>query len=232
MGVMEDTKDRNAAANGMSGKTYRAAEIATRLIFAIVFVVNVHCALSFMIDPAAYAGAYELSGVAGEVAVRGIGVAFLMWNATYPLVIVHPARHRALAGVVVAQQVIGLVGESAILLSLPAGHETLAAGIARFIAFDAAGLALMGAAFAWLCAVLAREKRFSRAAVDGPGPRARAHGEREGGVAIGDHTGYVGAPPARCRSNAREGVADAGCEGPVQGDRTPGGGADAKGGIR
>ena len=65
----------------------------------------------------------------------------------------HPFPHLengALYVVVLVQQAIGLVGETAILLGLPGGHEVLAASILRFIAFDAAGLVLMAAAFAWL----------------------------------------------------------------------------------
>lgn len=43
-------------------------------------------------------------------------------------------------------QLIGVIGEGAILLLLPAGYATLSASILRFIAFDAAGLGmLMGA---------------------------------------------------------------------------------------
>lgn len=124
--------------------------IVARIAVAIVFVLNVQCALQFAFWPASFAGAYELSGVAGEAAVRGLGVAFLMWNATYPAVIASPRRFRALYVVVLVQQAIGLVGESAILLGLPAGHDVLAASILRFIAFDAAGLIVVAAAFAWL----------------------------------------------------------------------------------
>ena len=79
-----------------------------------------------------------------------IVVAFLMWNATYPVVIANPRRYRAVFLIVLAQQAIGLVGETAILLGLPAGHEVLAASILRFIAFDAAGFIAMLAAFAAL----------------------------------------------------------------------------------
>lgn len=117
---------------------------------AAVFLINAQCALSFALQPASFAGAYELSGVSGNVAVQGIGVAFLMWNATYPVVIANPRRYRAVFLIVLAQQAIGLVGETAILLGLPAGHEVLAASILRFIAFDAAGFIAMLAAFAAL----------------------------------------------------------------------------------
>ena len=136
----------------------RIALNAARVAYAVVFAINVQCALSFVLWPGAFSGAYELSGVAGEAAVRGLGVAFLMWNATYPLVIANPVKHRALAGVVIAQQVIGLVGESAILAMLPAGHDVLAGGILRFIAFDAAGLVIMVAAFVWMSMALRRPR--------------------------------------------------------------------------
>lgn len=97
-----------------------AATWVVRLCFAFVFVVNVQCALGFALAPEAYMGAYELGGVPGRVATQGIGIAFLMWNCTYPLVIWRPERHRALASVVLAQQVVGLVGESLIRATLPA----------------------------------------------------------------------------------------------------------------
>lgn len=123
-----------------------------RVAFAAVFALNVMCALQFVLDPSSYAGAYELEGVAGETAVRGIGIAFLMWNATYPAFIAAPSRFRVLGWVILAQQAIGLVGESLLLYSLPAGHDVLAGSIMRFIAFDGAGLVLMGVAFALLMA--------------------------------------------------------------------------------
>lgn len=128
----------------------RAAGLAARVAVALVFALNVQCAVSFVLWPGAYAGGFELEGVPGAAAVRGLGVAFLMWNATYPAVIANPRRFRALYAVVLAQQAVGLAGESWILLSLHAGHAALAASIVRFIAFDAAGLVLMAAAFAWL----------------------------------------------------------------------------------
>lgn len=136
------------AAPTRSDAGVRAAIWACRAAFALVFAVNVHCALSFAVDPASYAGGFELTGVAGEAATRGMGVAFLMWNCTYPLVIWKPQRHITLAGVVLAQQVVGLIGESAIRATLPAGHDLLASSIDLFIAFDAVGLLLMGVSLA------------------------------------------------------------------------------------
>ncbi len=110
----------------------------------MVFCWNVLCALQFAAAPEAFAGAYQLEGAAGAAAVRGMGVAFLMWNATYPLFLWQPDRFKALGWIIVAQQVIGLVGECAIFASLPnAGYEMLGASILRFAAFDGAGLILM-----------------------------------------------------------------------------------------
>jgi hypothetical protein len=117
---------------------------------AAVFAVNVQSALAFIITPARYADGFEVSGVPGEMLVCSLGILFLMWNATYPPVIAFPWRFRALFAVVLAQQVIGLVGETWMLVSLPAGHEALAATATRFIAFDGAGLVLMAVAFALL----------------------------------------------------------------------------------
>ena len=89
-----------------SPRSVKIAIWVVRLCFAFVFVVNVQCALGFALAPEAYMGAYELGGVPGRVATQGIGIAFLMWNCTYPLVIWRPERHRALASVVLAQQVV------------------------------------------------------------------------------------------------------------------------------
>ncbi len=129
----------------------RATLVATwvmRVAFLAVFVINVQCAVVFIVNPAAYAPAYELSGVAGEVAIRGLGVAFLMWNVTYPAFIVAPRRWPVLGWVILVQQVVGLVGESLILASLSAEHATLASSIQLFITFDAAGLVAMALTFA------------------------------------------------------------------------------------
>ena len=130
----------------------RALEWGVRAAFAAVFALNVTCALQFAVAPAAFAGAYGLEGVAGEAAVRGMGVAFLMWNATYPAFVASPRRFAVLGWVILAQQAIGLCGEAAILASLLSGSGLLAASIGRFIAFDGAGLALMGLAFGLLVA--------------------------------------------------------------------------------
>lgn len=118
-----------------------------RLLTAAVFAMNVQCALAFMLGPAAYVASFELSGAAGSYFIQAMGVLFLMWNATIPPVILRPARYRLLFGVVIAQQVIGLAGESWLLFTLPASHAILASTASRFIFFDTLGLIALVAAF-------------------------------------------------------------------------------------
>ena len=124
-------------------RAVRACTWIARIGFAIVFIVNVQCALSFVFEPSAFVGAYELSGVPGNVAIQGMGVVFLMWNVPYAVYIAHPVRFHAMGWVAIVQQTIGLVGESLILAGIPAGHTLLSESILRFIAFDALGLVIM-----------------------------------------------------------------------------------------
>lgn len=124
-----------------------------RSVVGTVFVVNVWCALVFIFDTDTYVAGFELSGVAGRVMVQGIGILFLMWNATYPLVLRDPEKYRAVCGVVLVQQAIGVIGETWLTLTLPPGHSILVATGARFIVFDFAGLLAMLFAF-----VIGKEK--------------------------------------------------------------------------
>jgi hypothetical protein len=121
----------------------------TRLVISIVFFFNVTCALAFIAWPDRYAPAFELAGVPGRVMVRGIGILFLMWNATYPPVLVRPGQNRALFAVLLIQQAIGLAGETWMWATLPSGHDALWTTGLRFIAFDGAGLVGMGPLY-WL----------------------------------------------------------------------------------
>lgn len=147
-GKAPDPRGARSPSGGAPGT--RAAERAVRVAYALVFALNAQCALLFVLWPDAYASHFELHGAPGAAAVQGLGIAFLMWIATYPAVIASPLRFRALSVVVLVQQAIGLAGELLIRLSLPAGHGLLAASIDRFVAFDAAGLAVMAASLIWL----------------------------------------------------------------------------------
>ncbi len=119
-----------------------------RLLVFVVFCWNMACIISFLTEPNAVMGSYQLSGEVGRATIRGMGIAFLMWNATYPAVIVAPQRFRTLFIVVLAQQLIGLIGETWIMSGLTASMSVLSSSILRFVAFDAAGLVMMAIAFA------------------------------------------------------------------------------------
>ncbi len=114
-----------------------------RVMLLMVLVSNLSAAIPYVVRPADYAAAFELSGVPGQVAVRGFGLLFLMWAVPFVPAILHPVRHRVALACVLAMQVIGLVGESLMLIGLPAGHDALRATGLRFIAFDGAGLILL-----------------------------------------------------------------------------------------
>jgi hypothetical protein len=119
---------------------------ATRLLIAVVVAWNLECALVFWFNPGIFAPGFELAGIPGAAAVRGFAVLFVMWNIPYLLALWHPQRHRISLWEALAMQTVGVIGESFILFSLPAGHVILHASLLRFITFDASGVvALLGA---------------------------------------------------------------------------------------
>ena len=118
-----------------------------RIVVLAVFIMNVQCAISFIVWPEAYMASYALSGLSGKVVMRSIGIAFLMWNATYPAVIWSPYRHKLIFAIVLLQQVIGLIGESLLCISILGQSDVLVSSLLRFIIFDGVGLALMAFAF-------------------------------------------------------------------------------------
>lgn len=128
-----------------------------RIALLIVFAWNVHCALVFIIFPQNFLSAYELSGVGGLVAIQGVGVVFLMWNATYPIVIFNPWKYRVIFIIIIIQQIIGLAGENFIKLTTASESSILRASLMRFVIFDSIGLALMLLAYV-LMLIAYREK--------------------------------------------------------------------------
>jgi hypothetical protein len=116
---------------------------AARLLIAIVVAWNLECALTFLISPGLYAPGFELAGIPGEAAVRGTAVLFVMWNIPYVVALWQPHRHRISLWEALIMQVTGLLGESLILWSIPAGHTILQSSLVRFIGFDAAGVLLL-----------------------------------------------------------------------------------------
>jgi hypothetical protein len=120
---------------------------SARGLILSVFCANLTAAIPFILNPERFVPGFELSGLSGEVSVRGLGIVFLMWNATFPPVIFLPDRFRLLFSVMLVQQMIGLFGETAMWLSLPAGHAALRATGMRFMLFDGFGLAALICAF-------------------------------------------------------------------------------------
>ena len=117
-----------------------------RLLIGLVVFFNLQAALAFLINPQAYAPAFQLSAVPGESAVRGIGVLFVMWNIPYLVALWNPRKNRTALHEALAMQAIGLLGESLIYAGISPEHIQLQASILRFITFDSAGLLLLVAA--------------------------------------------------------------------------------------
>ena len=65
-----------------------------RVLVGVVFVVNVQCALVFLLLPGRYATLFELQGSAGEAIIQGMGVLFLMWNVPYGVAPVIPMHRK------------------------------------------------------------------------------------------------------------------------------------------
>lgn len=118
-----------------------------RLLIGIVAVWNLQAASIFIFSPSRFVRAYELSGGAGEAAVRGAGVLFLMWNLPYLFALFNPIRYRLALILALLMQLTGLIGESYILSTLSMEHVILRNSITRFIAFDGAGLLLLVLAY-------------------------------------------------------------------------------------
>ena len=121
---------------------------AVRLLIAVVVAWNLECAMVFFINPGVYAPGFELTGIPGEAAVRGFAVLFLMWNIPYLVALWQPRRNRLSLWEALVMQVIGVIGESLILVFIPLEHSILHTSLLRFITFDAAGVVLLiGAVF-------------------------------------------------------------------------------------
>lgn len=120
-----------------------------RGLIGLVTAWNLQAALDFILWPERFTLGFELSGIPGAAAVRGTGVLFVMWNVPYLVALWHPRIYRLALVMALAMQLIGLVGESLILFTLPQEHGLLRTSIIRFITFDGSGLLLLMMAF-WL----------------------------------------------------------------------------------
>ena len=120
-----------------------------RLLIGIVTVWNLQAAFVFIFSPSRFVQAYELSGTAGEAAIRGFGVLFLMWNVPYLFALKDPVRYQLALIFALLMQSIGLIGESYILSTVAVEHVLLRNSILRFIIFDGIGLLLLVIAY-WI----------------------------------------------------------------------------------
>lgn len=117
-----------------------------RLLIGLVVAWNLQAALVFLLTPQAFTAGFELSGVPGSAAVRGIAILFVMWNIPYLVALWQPHRNRVSLWEALAMQSVGVIGESIIFFTLPAGNPLLHTTLLRFIAFDSAGLVALACA--------------------------------------------------------------------------------------
>ncbi len=118
----------------------------SRLLIGLVAAWNLQAAFVFIFSPGRFIHAYELSGAAGEAAIRGFGVLFLMWNVPYLFAVKDPIRYQLALTFALLMQFIGLIGETYILSTLSVEHALLRNSVLRFIIFDGVGLFLLAAA--------------------------------------------------------------------------------------
>ncbi len=130
------------------------------LLIGIVTAWNLQAAFVFIFLPGRFVNAYELSGAAGEAAIRGFGILFLMWNVPYLFAVRDPIRYQLALTFALLMQSIGLIGESYIFSTLTVEHVLLRDSILRFIIFDGAGLLLLAVAWGMM-----RYKKLSDSAL-------------------------------------------------------------------
>jgi hypothetical protein len=121
---------------------------AGKILIAIVVFLNLQAAVYFLLRPNDYASGFELSGVAGNAMIQGIGLLFIMWNVPYAVALVNPVKHRLSLIEAICMQTIGVVGETTLRYLLPTNHAVLSASVSRFILFDTADLLLL--LLAWI----------------------------------------------------------------------------------
>jgi len=100
-----------------------------RALIGVVLGWNVECALAFLISPKDYTPAFGSAGAPTDVALRGIGVLFLMWNIPYLVALLQPRWHRLSLYEAVAMQAIGFSGEGLLFLSLPVDYPAMRASL-------------------------------------------------------------------------------------------------------
>jgi len=114
-----------------------------RIFIAIVLLINLFCAVEFILKPSEYMGSYGLSGEVGRVVMIGYGILFLMWQVPYFFALANPVKHKISLFQANLMQAVGLIGETLLLRTIPAEFAILRGSVTRFIIFDAVGLAFL-----------------------------------------------------------------------------------------
>ncbi|MBW6471699.1 MAG: hypothetical protein K0B14_01125 [Anaerolineaceae bacterium] len=118
--------------------------IFASVLIGIVFMINIQAGIDFYFNPEKYTAAYELSGIPGEISVAGVGLLFIMWNVPYAFALWNPIKNKVSLIQAIIMQVIGVIGETALLYRFSVqDFPYLASSIKRFIFFDGAGLILL-----------------------------------------------------------------------------------------
>jgi hypothetical protein len=118
----------------------------SRTLILPVLAMNLYCALVFILSPQAYAPAFELSGLPGQVAIRSVGILFVMWNIPYVIALLDPLNNRTTMLASLMMQLTGVIGESWLYTTIP--ELTVArSSILRFVIFDSLGALFLVAAY-------------------------------------------------------------------------------------
>jgi hypothetical protein len=125
----------DGASRSLMARTWTA-----RVLIGLVLLDNFQAAVIFLLFPSRMSPGFDLTGVAGNAAIQGIGLLFLMWCVPYFIATLDPRRHKASFIESIAMQTIALVGESILLALLPTRLPVLTASVQRFISFDGLGL--------------------------------------------------------------------------------------------
>ena len=120
--------------------------IARGFIFIVLFL-NLQAAFLFGFYPHRFSPSFELQGLVGATVIKAIAVLFFMWNIPYIFACVNPVRFKTSLLEAIFMQASGVIGESIILLQLPASLPVLQQSIQRFILFDTSGLVALLLAF-------------------------------------------------------------------------------------
>jgi hypothetical protein len=111
-----------------------------RALIGLILFFNIHCAIAFILFPDYFLSSFELEGISGRIVLQGMGILFIMWNVPYTIALAHPQRYKLSLYSAFIMQLIGLFGESILLMTIPDTHRMLISTARRFILFDGFGL--------------------------------------------------------------------------------------------